>query len=89
MAKIKVYSTKTCPYCIMAKNWLRDKKIKFEDFDVGTDRKKAEEMIEKSGQVRVPVIEIDGEIISGFDQGRIEEALKKSKNQSSYETKKI
>ncbi|MFA5357726.1 MAG: glutaredoxin domain-containing protein [archaeon] len=78
MAKILVYSTKTCPYCVMAKNWLRDKKIKFEDFDVGVDRKKAEEMIEKSGQMGVPVIEIDGEIIIGFDQAKIESILKKS-----------
>jgi glutaredoxin-like YruB-family protein len=89
MAKIKVYSTKTCPYCIMAKNWLRDRKIEFEDFDVGADRKKAEEMIEKSGQMGVPVMEIGGEIIIGFDQGRIEEALKKSKNQSNNKAKKI
>lgn len=76
MAKIKIYSTPTCPYCVMAKDFLKQNKIKFEDVDVSKDRKAAEEMIRKSGQYGVPVIEIDGKIVRGFDKEAIKKALK-------------
>jgi glutaredoxin-like YruB-family protein len=76
MAKIvKVYSTLTCPYCVRLKEFLRDNNISFEDLDVGDDEKAAKDMIAKSGQMGVPVIEIDGEIIVGFDRERIQQAL--------------
>ena len=65
--KIQVYSTKTCPYCHQLKDYLNEKKVKFEDIDVGSDPVKAQEMIDKSGQMGVPVSDIDGEIIIGFD----------------------
>lgn len=74
--KITVYSTDTCPYCTMAKNYLAKKGVPFEDANVGEDRQKAQEMIQKSGQMGVPVIDIDGEIIIGFNQHAIEQALK-------------
>lgn len=74
---VKVYSTKTCPWCHKAKAFLKEKGIKFEDIDVATDQKAAKEMIKKSGQMGVPVIDIDGKIIVGFDQAAIEKALKK------------
>jgi len=73
--EVKVYSTPTCPYCYKAKDFLKEKNVEFEDIDVSADQEKAKEMIEKSGQMGVPVIEINGKIIVGFDQGAIEEAL--------------
>ncbi len=76
MAKIKMYSTQTCPYCLMAKHFLRQHKIKFEDINVSKDHKAAEKMVRKSGQYGVPVIEIDGKIIIGFDREAIKKALK-------------
>jgi len=79
MAKVIVYSTTTCPYCVMAKDWLKQKKVSFEDVNVGTNQEKAQEMIKKSGQMGVPVIDVEGTIIIGFDKPRIEEALKKKK----------
>jgi len=72
---IIVYSTPTCPYCHMAKDFLRQNKIKFEEVDVSKDREKAKEMIEKSGQMGVPVIEIGGKVIVGFDREAIKKAL--------------
>lgn len=74
---IKVYSTKTCPWCIKVKEFLKEKKIKFDDIDVGADQKAAKEMIDKSGQMGVPVIDINGKIIVGFDKEAIAEAIAK------------
>ncbi len=73
--KVIVYTTGTCPWCQRAKEFLKGKKVKFEEVRVDQDRKRAEEMIEKSGQTGVPVIEIGDNIIIGFDQEAIEEAL--------------
>ena len=73
--KVKVYSTPTCPFCIMAKKFLKDNNIEFEDVDVSRDIKSAREMVEKTGQMGVPVIEIDGESVIGFDRDRIKELL--------------
>lgn len=70
-----VYSTPTCPWCHKAKDYLTEKGIAFEDVDVAVDQQCAEEMVKKSGQMGVPVIDINGEIIIGFDQGAIEAAL--------------
>ena len=75
--KVRVYSTPTCPYCKMTKAFLREKNIAFEDIGVSKNREKAQEMIEKSNQMGVPVIEIGGKIINGFDKDKIEEALSK------------
>lgn len=79
MDKVIVYSTPTCPYCKMAKEYLKENKIPFEDIDVAHDQEKAKEVVEKSGQMGVPVIDIKGEIIVGFDKPKIEKALKKKK----------
>lgn len=73
--KVIIYTTPTCPFCIMAKKFLEDNNIDFEDFNVSTDRSKAEEMIKKTGQMVVPVIEIEGTIIVGFDREKIRNAL--------------
>jgi len=75
MKKVKIYSTPTCPYCLMAKEFMEEHNIDFEDIDVSRDLEAAREMVEKSGQTGVPVIEIDGEIIVGFDEERIRNAL--------------
>jgi glutaredoxin-like YruB-family protein len=63
---IIVYSTPSCPYCVMAKTFLKERNIPFEDVDVSRDRARAMEMVEKSGQMGVPVIDIDNNILVGF-----------------------
>jgi glutaredoxin 3 len=72
---VKVYSTPTCPYCKMAKKFLQDNNVAFEDIDVSNDRQKAEELIKKSGQMGVPVLDIEGKIIVGFDKESIKQAI--------------
>jgi glutaredoxin-like YruB-family protein len=72
---IKVFSTKTCPWCIVTKNYLKSKGVEFADLDVSSDKEAALEMIQKSGQRGVPVVEINNEIIIGFDQERIDTLL--------------
>ena len=76
MPKVKVFSTLSCPYCVTLKEYLKEKGIKFEDIDVSQNKKALEEMIEKSGQMGVPVAEINGEIVVGFDKEKINELLK-------------
>jgi len=73
---IKVYSTQACPYCHMVKDFLRKNNVEFEDIDVSTNHEAANEMIEKSGQMGVPVTEIDGKIIVGYNVQALKEALK-------------
>jgi glutaredoxin-like YruB-family protein len=74
--KVIVYSTPTCPYCHAAKEFLKENKIDFQDIDVSKDQAKAQEMIEKSGQMGVPVLDINGTIIVGYDKEAIKKALK-------------
>ena len=73
--KVKIYSTPTCPFCIRAKEFLKENNVLFEDSDVSTNQEAARDMIEKSGQMGVPVLDIDGQIIVGFDKERIKNAL--------------
>ncbi|MDD5495851.1 MAG: glutaredoxin domain-containing protein [Candidatus Omnitrophica bacterium] len=73
--KVTVYSTPTCPFCIRAKQFLKDNNITFEDIDVSADHARAQEMIKRSGQMGVPVIDIEGKMIVGFDKEGIKEAL--------------
>ncbi len=73
---VKVYSTPSCPWCIRAKQFLRENNIDFQDMDVSGDKQAADEMVQKSGQMGVPVLDIDGEIIVGFDKDRIKSALR-------------
>lgn len=75
MKKILIYSTPTCPYCKMAKEFFKSKNIEYRDVDVAADEKAAEEMVHKTGQYGVPVIDIGGKLIIGFDQEEIEKAL--------------
>jgi glutaredoxin-like YruB-family protein len=73
---VKIYSTPTCAYCETLKEYLKGKKISFESVDVSTDQKGLDEMIMKSGQMGVPVVDIDGTIVVGFDKEKINNLLK-------------
>ncbi len=75
--EIIVYSTETCPYCVMVKDYLKEKNVDFKDIDVGKNHDKAMEMVDKSGQMGVPVVDIKGKIIIGFNKPKIDEALEK------------
>lgn len=72
---IKVYSTPTCPYCVQLKDFLTGRGLEYEDIDVSKDSAAAQEMIDKSGQMAVPVAEIDGQIVIGFNKPKILEIL--------------
>jgi len=74
--KVKVYSTSTCYFCIKLREFLKKNKISFEEVDVNSDKKAAMEMIQKSRQTGVPVSDVDGEIITGFDEVRLKKLLK-------------
>jgi glutaredoxin-like YruB-family protein len=71
-----VYSTSSCPWCHKVKEFLEQNKVKFKSVDVGADQKAAQEMIKKSGQQGVPVIDANGTIIVGFDETKLKRVLK-------------
>ena len=79
MQKITIFSTPSCPYCVMVKKYLEEKNIPFEDVDVSVDTKEAVTMQEKSGQMGVPVVLIKKDnkedIIVGFDKNKIDKIL--------------
>jgi len=75
MKTVKIYSTPTCPWCIRTKQFLKDNNVAFTDIDVSSDQAAAEEMIKKTGQMGVPVLDIEGEIIVGFDKEKIKATL--------------
>jgi len=72
---VALYSTPTCAYCRKAKEYLRERKVQFTEYNVATNQAKADEMVKKSGQMGVPVIDIHGRVIVGFNQPEIERAL--------------
>ncbi|MBM3250810.1 MAG: NrdH-redoxin [Candidatus Nealsonbacteria bacterium] len=75
MAKIRIFSTPACPYCVTLKEFLRENNFSFEDIDVSQDKNSLDEMIEKSGQFGVPVVDIDGQIVVGFNREKISKLL--------------
>lgn len=75
MTNVKIYTTPTCVYCKMAKEFFRQNSVEYEEKNVATDAVARDEMIQKSGQLGVPVIDVDGKIVIGFDQPRLKEAL--------------
>ena len=75
MKNITIYSTPSCTYCTLAKNFFNKNGVKFTEHNVATDLAKRKEMIEKTGQRGVPVIEIDGEIVIGFDETKLNSVL--------------
>ena len=76
MVKVIVYSTVTCPWCVRAKDFFKKHKIPFIDKDVAADQAAAQEMIGKSGQMGVPVIDVNGTIMVGFDEMKLKQLLK-------------
>lgn len=75
MKTVTIYSTPTCVYCRMAKDYFKKNNVAYSEFNVAEDDEKREEMVQKSGQLGVPVIDIGGEIFVGFDQKGIAKAL--------------
>lgn len=74
---IKVYSTDSCPWCVKAKQYLKAKNVVFEDLNIQSDMIAREEMVKKSKQMGVPVLDINGNVIIGFDKAAIDSALLK------------
>jgi len=73
--KVVIYSTPTCPYCKRAKEYLSRKGISYQEYNVAVDRDRAKEMIQKSGQMGVPVIIVDNEVMVGFNQAQLDKLL--------------
>lgn len=84
---IKIYSTPSCPYCKLAKDFMSEKKIEFKEIDVASDPTAANEMVKVSGQMGVPVIDIEGQIIVGWNKDAIEEALSSAAKKPAKEKK--
>jgi glutaredoxin 3 len=70
-----IYSTPSCGFCVRAKEYFKKLDVQFTEYDVADNRAKAEEMVKKSGQMGVPVIDINGKIIVGFNKPEIDRAL--------------
>lgn len=75
MSTVTIYSTPTCHFCHMAKDFFKEKNIEFTDYNVAEDQEKRQEMLKKSGQMGVPVIVIDNDLIVGFNKPKIVELL--------------
>jgi glutaredoxin-like YruB-family protein len=73
--KVSIYSTPSCHFCALAKEYFNENNVKFEQFDVASDMEKRKEMMERSGQLGVPVIVIDDQIIVGYNKPKIAKAL--------------
>lgn len=72
---IKIYSTPTCHYCHLAKDLLTKHNISFQDINVATDINARKEMVEKTGQMGVPVIDVDGQVMVGFDENALKQVV--------------
>ena len=75
MKKVTIYSTPTCHYCNLAKEYFDEHKVKYESYNVASDMEKRREMMEKSGQLGVPVILIDNQVVVGFDRPKLAQLL--------------
>ncbi|MBU3896870.1 MAG: glutathione S-transferase N-terminal domain-containing protein [Nanoarchaeota archaeon] len=73
--KVKVFSTNWCPYCTIVKDFLKENNIEFTEVNIGEDKAAAAEMMIKSGQQGVPVIEVDNKIVIGFDKEKLKKLL--------------
>lgn len=71
-----IYSTPTCPYCVMAKEFFKKHNVEYQEFNVAEDEKARNDMVQKSGQLGVPVIEIDNTIVVGFNKEKLSELLR-------------
>ena len=75
MKKVTIYSTPTCHFCSMAKDYFAQHNVSYENFDVASDQEKRKEMVEKSGQLGVPVIIIDDQVVVGFNRPKLAQLL--------------
>lgn len=75
MAKVTIYTTPTCAYCKMTKAFFKEHDVVYEEKDVAADHAAAKEAMEKSGQMSVPIIDIDGTIVVGFDKAHLSQLL--------------
>lgn len=75
MKNVTIYSTPTCTYCNMAKEFFKTNNVSYTEYNVATDLEKRKEMVDKSGQMGVPVIDIEGEVTVGFDKETLSKAL--------------
>lgn len=75
MSTVKIYTTPTCAYCKMAKEYFKKNNVAYEEYDVMTDAAKRQEMLDKTHQYGVPVIDIDGKLIIGFDKAKVSQLL--------------
>jgi len=73
--EVTIYTSPTCSWCEAVKDYLRAREIDFEEVDVSADTDRAQELVERSGQYGVPVVDIDGEMVVGFDRPRIDALL--------------
>jgi len=73
--KVRIFITTTCPYCYTLIEFLKEHNIEFEEIDVSKDKKARDEMIKKSGRLEVPIVEIDDQIVVGFDKEKISQLL--------------
>ena len=78
MVKVKIWTTPTCAFCKKTKEFLKSRNVKYTEIDVSKNQKAAQEMMEKSGQMGVPVTDINGTLVVGFDKSALEKALKKA-----------
>lgn len=74
--QIKIYTTPNCGYCYVAKEYFKKQGLAYEEYDVFRDVSRRQEMIQTSGQLGVPVINIDGQVVIGFNKAKINELLK-------------
>ncbi len=74
---VTVYSTPQCSFCTQVKKYFKENRVPFRDYDVSRDQRRAEEMFRKSGQMGVPVLDIHGKVIVGFDKTKIDKALRR------------
>lgn len=75
---VTIYTTPTCPYCKLAKDFFKEKGIAFSEIDVASDPAAANEMVKKSGQMGVPVIEVNSQIVVGWNQAALQEIMEKN-----------
>ncbi|MBI2575201.1 glutathione S-transferase N-terminal domain-containing protein [Candidatus Woesearchaeota archaeon] len=73
--KVRIYTTPTCPWCVKTKEFFKENSVQYEEVNVAADRAAAEEMIQKSGQMGVPVIDVDGQMIVGYNKPALKKAL--------------
>lgn len=75
MKNVAIYTTPGCIYCKMAKDWFNENNVEYTEYDVSADAEKREEMMKKTGQMAVPVIDVEGEIVIGFDRPKLSQLL--------------